>query len=73
MNSSDFSTAIGYYTRALEQFRQIKDTVNSAYPLVNIAECYYLLGNLEQSREYVHQSLNVSVNTKEMSSNREGG
>lgn len=61
MDAAEFSQALGYYTRAAEIFRQIRDSVNIVYPLVNMAECYYYLDNNTLSGDYIRQGLEVAV------------
>ncbi len=61
MDSDDFSNALVYFIKALQSFRKIGDTANTVYPLLNLGECYYYLGNLEMAGSYARQALEVSL------------
>ncbi|MCX6304794.1 MAG: tetratricopeptide repeat protein [Bacteroidetes bacterium] len=65
MDSDDFNTALGYFIRALQLFRKIGDTVNVAYPLLNLSECYFYLGNLDMAKDYARQSIEVANKAKD--------
>jgi tetratricopeptide (TPR) repeat protein len=57
LESDDFDQALGYFTRALQLFRETGDSYNPVYPLLNMGECYYYLGNLRLAGDYVRQSM----------------
>jgi tetratricopeptide (TPR) repeat protein len=65
MGSDDFTNALGYFTRALQLFRKIGDSANTAYPLLNLGECYYYLGNLDLSKDYLRQGYEAANKSKD--------
>ena len=65
LDCDDYNTALDYYSNSLILFRQIGDTVNTAYPLLNLGEACYYLGNLDMSCEYIRQSIDVARKSKD--------
>lgn len=60
MESEDYNTAISYITRALSLFRKEKNLSQTVYPLMNLGEIYFSLGNMDMSEEYIDQTIEVA-------------
>ena len=60
IDAEEYSTAMHYYSKAIQLLVKIGDEESTINPLLNLGEAYISIGNLEQARYYITRAATLT-------------